>query len=172
MWLGMNNIKNGIIPNTWQYDNTKVDFVGFLKNYPSKDETQTAVIMQHSEGEEFGMWKNRKPDNPSYPGNCFCSKNAINGAPDPPSYPQVPDFSQWCDKNWWLLDSGTVPNPLKCKKNPKKSRHFKGAKGIMRISRGHAFFLEKNCFFLDIFMFFDSLNNSTQKTNCGLLKYQ
>ena len=109
MWLGMNNIKNGIIPNTWQYDNTKVDFVGFLKNYPSKDETQTAVIMQHSEGEEFGMWKNRKPDNPSYPGNCFCSKNAINGAPDPPSYPQVPDFSQWCDKNWWLLDSGTVP---------------------------------------------------------------
>ena len=46
------------------------------------------------------------------------------------------------------------PYPLEMQKKSKKSRHFKGAKGIMRISRGHAFFLEKNCFFLDIFMFF------------------
>ena len=108
MWIGMNTINAGVLPNKWPYDNTPVDYLNFLTDYPNVAIDKTAVFMNNNVGEKFGMWQNRRPDNPDYPSNCFCSKSSINGAPDPPSYPQVPDFGKWCDKDWWFMDSGTL----------------------------------------------------------------
>jgi hypothetical protein len=104
-WLGINTINSGVLPNKWSYDNTPVDYVNFFTGFPNVDMEKTAVFLNYNDGEKFGMWQNRLPGDNS---NCFCSKNSLNGAPDPPSYPQVPDFGQWCDKDWLFMDSGTV----------------------------------------------------------------
>jgi len=105
-WLGMDNIKNGVIKTNWPYDKTLVDYTAWVPNYPNPDSTKTALVMSMRDG-EVGLWKNQRPDNPSYPANCFCQKPAIAGNPDPPGYPEVP-LNELCDTNWIFIPSSNT----------------------------------------------------------------
>jgi len=105
-WLGMNNIQDGRLPSAWQFDNTPVDYSAFKSGFPiDTDPLRTALIISHKE-DEFGMWKNVQPANPSYPRNCFCQKPSIPGNPEPPGYPEIP-ISELCDANWiYMISTG------------------------------------------------------------------
>jgi hypothetical protein len=69
------------------------------------------------------------------------------------------------------IKGDTVPNPLKCKKIQKKVGISRGQRGLCAFQGAMPFSGGKLFFFLISLCFFDFLNNSTQKTKCGLLNF-
>ena len=101
-WLGIDNIKKGILPQTWPYDNTKIDYTAFMKDFPQTNSVKTALFILDSNS-NFGLWKNVDP---THSNNCFCQKPSISGNPEPPPYPEIP-VNELCDTDWIYISSRT-----------------------------------------------------------------
>ena len=102
IWLGINTVHEGQLPDSWPYDGTPFDYIRWDVNegYPNPHPTKTSIKAKGNPANNlFGLWRNAAPDNKDYYCSCFCQKESIPGEPETPEYPSLP-INELCEKDW------------------------------------------------------------------------